>query len=365
MNDSNNIYIGSEGKGKWGEKIINYLLKLAFPNKNIIWENSNNSHIIVKSNFINQEKEWNNLKKPYIYWSGEVYNPNQSRYESDSIHLETITTNINNKNTYYIPFCTRVIEYIEPEIRKYKFDINRLLCAYCCSNPIKIREQFIDILANKYNDKYDKNGVYALGRCKGTSNKITHKKISGSYDDDALIKEYSNYAFVICMENTIKDGYITEKIINGFKSGAIPIFWGDSKKAKELFNEKAFICVNDYPTLEDCVNHIINLFNDKQRLMEMASEPVFNNNLMPDILQTNNYDNPPEIYRNIAQQIYNMYTNNESVSKQIPIISNQSSLLQNINRPNIINNINRPNINQNNNIKSFAILNMKINKFRK
>ena len=47
MNDSNNIYIGSEGKGKWGEKIINYLLKLAFPNKNIIWENSNNSHIII------------------------------------------------------------------------------------------------------------------------------------------------------------------------------------------------------------------------------------------------------------------------------------------------------------------------------
>ena len=55
MNDSNNIYIGSEGMGKGGEKIINYLLKLAFPNKNIIWENTNNSNIIVKSNFIHLE----------------------------------------------------------------------------------------------------------------------------------------------------------------------------------------------------------------------------------------------------------------------------------------------------------------------
>jgi hypothetical protein len=106
--------------------------------------------------------------------------------------------------------------------------------------------------------------------------------------------------------------------------------------------------------------------------MEMASEPVFKNNIMPDILQINNYDNPPEIYRNIAQQIYNMYINNESVSKQTPIISNQSSLLQNINRQNMINinrqnmtNINRQSLNQNNNIKSFTLLNMKINKFRK
>jgi hypothetical protein len=350
---NDNIYIGSEGMGIWGKKIINYLLKLAFPNKNIIWENNNKTHIIVKSNFANHEKNWNAVKKPYIYWSGEVYNPSISPYESKSIHIETITTNINNLNTYYIPFCNSIIKYNEPLIKKYKFDTNRLLCAYCCSNPVKLREQFIDLLANKYNDI----GVYALGKCAGTSKKIIHKPISGSYTDDALIKEYSNYAFVICMENQNVDGYITEKIINGFKSGAIPIFWGDSKKAKEFFNEKAFICINDYSTIDECVNYIINLFNDKEKLIKMASEPVYKDNIIPDILQIDNCDNPPEIYKNIAQNIYNMYINTDyqNLNTINRLITKTTNRITNLTT-------NRITSRTNNILTSFELLNMKINK---
>lgn len=295
----NNIYIGSEGMGKWGERLINYLLKLQYPNKNIIWINNDKANIIVKSNFLSDEPEWNKIKKYYIYWSGEAYTPSISKYESKSIHL--YTTHIQNNtynNIYWIPFCSLVFNYKEPQ-KLYQFNIKRKLCGYCNSNPIKFREDFVDLLANKDNT----NGVYALGKCIGTSKKINIKKLNGTYSTNEMYKEYSNYAFIICMENKIDEGYITEKILNGYKAGAIPIYWGDSVTAKKLFNPKSFICINDFESSESCVDYILELYNDKKRLIDMASESMFTNNVIPDILQIDNYINPPQIYLDISKKI--------------------------------------------------------------
>jgi hypothetical protein len=145
--------------------------------------------------------------------------------------------------------------------------------------------------------------------------------------DDNLINEYSNYAFIICMENQIKNGYVTEKIINGFKSGAIPIYWGDPITVKKLFNEKAFICVNDFPNIESCADYIINLFNDKSRLQNMANEPVFSNNIIPDIMQIGNYENPPKYYLEIANKVKQMIENNTNTL----INNNQQSNVSGLN----------------------------------
>ena len=305
---NNNIYIGSEGMGSWGKRLINYLVKLQHPNKNIIWVNNDKANIIIRSNFLSDEPEWNKIKKYYIYWSGETYIPNKSNYESNSIHLYTTyplisleklekeKNNIN--NIYWIPFCSLVFNYKEPQ-KLYPFNKDRKLCGYCNSNPIKFREDFVDLLANKDST----NGVYALGICIGTSKKINIKKLEGTYSTDNMYKEYSNYAFIICIENKIDDGYVTEKIFNAYKAGSIPIYWGDSITAKKLFNPKSFISINDFESTEDCIDYIINLYNDKERLIQMSSEPMFTNNIIPDILQIDNYDKPPNIYLNISKKI--------------------------------------------------------------
>jgi hypothetical protein len=289
-----NIYIGSEGMGKWGERLINYLVKLNYPNKNIIWINDDKANIIVKSNFLSDEPEWNKIKKPYIYWSGETYVPDKSNYESKALNLYTTKTQINN-NTFWIPYCSLIFNYKEPQ-KLFPFNKDRKLCGYCNSNPVQFREDFVDLLANKDTT----NGVYALGKCIGTSKKINVKKIDGEHSTQNTYKEFSNYAFIICMENKIDDGYVTEKILNGYKAGAIPIYWGDAKTAKELFNPNSFICINDFESSVQCVDYILNLYNDKQRLIKMASEPMFTNNIIPDILQIDNYNNPPKIYKDIA-----------------------------------------------------------------
>ena len=68
------IIIGSEGKGSWGNDVINFLLnKLGY--RNIEYINNDSCKIIIQSHFNRIEPHWNNNKKPYIYWSGECYVP--------------------------------------------------------------------------------------------------------------------------------------------------------------------------------------------------------------------------------------------------------------------------------------------------
>ena len=54
------------------------------------------------------------------------------------------------------------------------------------------------------------------GRYKNNVGKIKNK-----------IQFFESYKFSIAMENTEGDGYISEKIIESFLSGTIPIYYGD------------------------------------------------------------------------------------------------------------------------------------------
>ena len=56
------------------------------------------------------------------------------------------------------------------------------------------------------------------------------------------IKELSNFRFSLVMENGVYPNYITEKILNGFMSGTIPIYHGPAL-VFEIFNRNAFVCV--------------------------------------------------------------------------------------------------------------------------
>ena len=75
------------------------------------------------------------------------------------------------------------------------------------------------------------------------------------------------------MENKNVLGYTTEKIINAFYSGAIPIYYGN-KNINNLFNKKAFINVSDFENLGKCVDYVLNI-TDQQRKY-MMSQPIYN-----------------------------------------------------------------------------------------
>lgn len=284
----NTIIVGNDGKGIWGHKIIEYLFKIN--GHNIEWTNDiNNCSIVVRNLF---SPKYNSYKVPYITVSGESkYTPTCSDNNCKLICDLTTLTNTNKPNNYfYVPYAF-FADYDYKNIKKYT-NVNReYFVGYCASHAVPIREQLFKLLLEK--DKL----VIGLGRCSSTPG----HKIAGGWND--VIETYSKYYFIFAMENTIADGYVTEKIMNAYIAGAIPIYWGD-KKVKEWFNPKSFINVNNFKNLQECADYIYELYMDKERLKNMMNEPIFINNICPDILKYD-LEDVPTYYKEIADYIKN------------------------------------------------------------
>lgn len=84
------------------------------------------------------------------------------------------------------------------------------------------------------------------------------------------------YKFSLAFENSSSNGYTTEKIIDAFASGGIPIYWGDSR-VNEVFNNKAFINAHDFDSEEDLIEYIKKVDNDDKLYLSYIKEPAFVN----------------------------------------------------------------------------------------
>jgi len=262
------IIIGSEGMGIWGNKVLIYLLNKLYPNIDIENKNTSECNFIVLSHFISIEPLWNKENKKYIYWSGECYNPDKSKYEEDCLYMTT-TIQSDMNNHIYIPFVL-YSNHLYKE-RKYTNLDRKYLLAYCNSNKITEREKIFNLFVRKTSYKL----CHSYGSCYGKYLNTQKSKISGKWNDDDIIDTYKDYKFVIAMENKCVNGYITEKILNVFYSGAIPIYWG-SPNINDFFNKKAFINVNDFNSFNECVDYVINM--DDTKIKQMIEEPIYNEN---------------------------------------------------------------------------------------
>ncbi len=87
------------------------------------------------------------------------------------------------------------------------------------------------------------------------------------------IEFQSQYKFCLCFENSSHPGYTTEKIVQAFASGSVPIYFGNPEIAKE-FNPKAFINCHDYDSLEDALERVIEIDTDDDLYKQMLNEPM-------------------------------------------------------------------------------------------
>lgn len=210
------IIIFSEGQGRWCEHFLRHVLQ-----RNIIFISTDKfcntvdyPQFIIRSCFLYQ-KHICNKKLPYITWSGEPIGVPDKDY----------------------PPLFRI------------WDPNQ-------------RELF-HLLKTKWPEK----NPHGLGRCQ-----TTHKT-NGTFHDMRFI--YSSYRFAFAMENSVQPFYVTEKLFNVLLSGAIPIYYGDHKWVKQVFNEKCIIFVQDFPTLEASAEYIVNVDNNPSLLQKYLDEPRF------------------------------------------------------------------------------------------
>ncbi|MCR5735663.1 MAG: hypothetical protein K6G22_13735 [Lachnospiraceae bacterium] len=82
------------------------------------------------------------------------------------------------------------------------------------------------------------------------------------------------YKFNLCIENSSAPGYTTEKLIEGFAGGGIPIYWGDPDIGKK-FNTKAFLNCMEYDDTVKVIQRIKELDQNDALYEEMLSQPIF------------------------------------------------------------------------------------------
>lgn len=140
--------------------------------------------------------------------------------------------------------------------------------SFTVSNPSNFyRNGFFDQL-NEY------KRVSAYGKVK--TNDLSLINFSkGKYWRDAKTQFFQNvkHKFAITFENTSYPGYSTEKIMDAFFAGSLPIYWGDPKIGND-WNEEAFINVMKNSNVIDLIKKID---NDEKLFRSIYEQPVFTN----------------------------------------------------------------------------------------
>ena len=97
---------------------------------------------------------------------------------------------------------------------------------------------------------------------------VAHHDASNFFKDDVL----QGFAVNLCPENSLYPGYCTEKIIEAYGSGCLPVTWTDPNVRVD-FNPKAFVNTLDFAA--EGYEYGLREALAPQRIAEYAAEPLF------------------------------------------------------------------------------------------
>lgn len=225
--------------------------------------NPEEADIIIGSSFGNSILNCKNTKAVKIFYTGENERPNLINYDySISFdHDDFGGRNIRFPLWYlYVDWWGNQNDDISLEEFNRVFDpedvYNREhFCSIMIGNPVANRIEVARTL-----DTY--KPVHGFGAVFG--NKFTGRKIE-------LLQ---NYRYNICFENSLYNGYHTEKLLEAKVAGCIPIYYGADAVSLD-FNEDCFINYNNFESATDLLEYIIDIEENKDKFIQLASQPLF------------------------------------------------------------------------------------------
>jgi hypothetical protein len=169
------------------------------------------------------------------------------------------------------PSIMNIEYFVNPRIYEKK---ERKFCIFNVSNHTSIpRTYFYFILSYLYKQpdscgKFLNNGVTC----------------PPSYCSPEYCDFISQYKFMICFENNCQDNYFTEKLINAYYGGTIPIFWGFSNIEKYLNLDAIIYLKKDYTQGDvfNVINQITYLDNNEEAYKAKFENTLFKNGILPD-----------------------------------------------------------------------------------
>ena len=261
---------------------IDFFLKLLFDIYNediMVTFNLDEADILVESIFTNKTyinyKKW---KTSFLFTGESYYAPCMLNNLSSYTCILGFNPTVDNfvEFPFYIVYLK---SYPNITFTPTKTISNNYTSAVISNGSSNERLSFLDKLENKMTVLH---GGYYKNNIGG--------RVEGNFASETLLNFYKKSKFVITMENTRIGHYITEKLINGFRAGIIPIYWG-SEHISEHFNTKRFIILED--TSEYSINKVIdkmaNMSNEEY--FQIVNEPIFNTDKNIDIIYNNAINN--------------------------------------------------------------------------
>jgi hypothetical protein len=83
----------------------------------------------------------------------------------------------------------------------------------------------------------------------------------------------SRYRFNLCFENSIFPGYYTEKLLQAWVGGCVPLYYSDGW-FKFDFNQKALVNRIDFRSIDEFVAHVASLHASRAAMNEMFAQPL-------------------------------------------------------------------------------------------
>lgn len=210
--------------------------------------------------------------------------------ETFDYSISTIN-NFNSVNNIYVPqLFVSLYEHKQSINPKDYIRKKNKFCAYMYNRSVPIRT----FLFNSLN-KYKK--VDGLGKC---CNNVKIKDSRFTYNNretynDIAVKIYSEYKFVLALENRVCDGYFTEKLINPIIANSIPIYYGHSSAFKYI-NKKRVINITDFSNINKFLKYIEEIDNNDELYNKIISEPIYVNNITSQDIITKLEENISNIF---------------------------------------------------------------------
>ena len=140
-------------------------------------------------------------------------------------------------------------------------------CCVIITNPGgQMRNSFLNKLEQSFKVTYAggyKNNIGASIQC--------------PYNSNEYFKFIGQFKFIITMENSRNETYITEKLINGLLANTIPVYWG-SLNVFDYFNDKRFLNLIDESSIDNVIYIMKEISVDNEKWIEMVNQPNFINN---------------------------------------------------------------------------------------
>jgi len=235
--------------------------------------NTQNKNIKVCSVFFDNpvEKEANDL---IVHFSGESHYLQPDSYDINLIPYEKTIGNI-------VPFLYGFYHVLLNKMnlrdfcirRKYNIPKNKF-CLFAVSNPDGQERNNFFMELSKYK-RIDSCGKHLnnMGR-----------NCPSNHNSSEYIDFISKYKFMICFENESHINYFTEKMINAYKGGTIPIYWG-CKNVGDFINMDAILYLKPNYTENDVqklIQQIAYLDNNEEAYKRKYEQPLFKGGKIPD-----------------------------------------------------------------------------------